>query len=538
MALAGSGIESDPWMITTAGEFNSVIRNASESGFYRVASDIEATAGGYWGISTITTAVGATYAPKVIDGNGFTIRFAGSQGTSNTSCLFAGIHFKNFKLHLSLSISGSYTAYLYYRCSLTDVATYVDVVTSYSPSTQLVYSDAATPFIIPRDVTRALLFREKNPASDVSYFINSFLIGVTAKQCYVKVASAVNINGGFIKRPEALTLSSLDALTNSAFSDNGWWTSGLEMVPWQSELVALTLQTVASGSAVSRRLWLENERQFRYLGETDATGLAQYGARIRKWSSFTVYASEDLAADALRNEKAISEGTLYLPPSENGFVYKAASSGRITSLTGVVFNDQPVTIDSIVFSPRPCYTAVVSKRRSVLVHGVTQTILLDNSAGGGGPVVTGDPAYLDGVVEEIHPMTGARQALANCEVVAFERRGSAYVAMGNTFSDGVGGFRLETDIYGGGDVFAFAADFPGGIFQPGASLNVGDRIRPALANGYVYEIVQPGNAGTSEPVWWPDQGGGTEGVIGSARARARPYYQPVGHGPLKMTLIE
>ncbi|BCY01595.1 hypothetical protein PszF2a_13840 [Stutzerimonas stutzeri] len=152
--------------------------------------------------------------------------------------------------------------------------------------------------------------------------------------------------------------------------------------------------------------------------------------------------------------------------------------------------------------------------------------------------MTGDPAYLDGVVEEIHPMTGARQALANCEVVAFERRGSAYVAMGNTFSDGVGGFRLETNIYGGGDVFAFAADFPGVIFQPGVQLNVGDRIRPALANGYVYEIVQPGSAGASEPVWWPDQGGGTEGAIGTARARARPYYQPVGHGPLKMTLIE
>lgn len=180
----------------------------------------------------------------------------------------------------------------------------------------------------------------------------------------------------------------------------------------------------------------------------------------------------------------------------------------------------------------------MSGRRSLARNGPAQIIILDNSAGGGGPVIEGDPAYLDGVVEEIHPMTGARQALSNCEVVAFERRGSDYVAMGSTYSDGIGGFRLETEVYGGGDVFAFAADFPGVIFQPGVALNAGDRIRPALANGYVYEIVQPGTAGAAEPVWWPDQGGGTEGNIGTAVAKARPYYQPVGHGPLKMTLIE
>lgn len=171
-------------------------------------------------------------------------------------------------------------------------------------------------------------------------------------------------------------------------------------------------------------------------------------------------------------------------------------------------------------------------------NGLSPYVELDTVGGGGGPVIDGDPAYLAGVVEEIHPLTGGRQAVANCEVVAFERRGSGYAAMGSTYSDGAGGFRLETEIYGGGDVFAFAADFPGVIFQPGVQLNVGDRIRPALANGYVYEIVQPGTAGGSEPVWWPDQGDGTENDIGTARARARPYFQPVGHGPLKMTLIE
>src|SRR5690606_23561840 len=127
---------------------------------------------------------------------------------------------------------------------------------------------------------------------------------------------------------------------------------------------------------------------------------------------------------------------------------------------------QPVTINGITFAPRPRHGSVISTRRSLMRDGSSQVVLLDTSGGGGGPVIEGDPAYLDGIVEEIHPMTGARQALANCEVVAFERRGSDYVAMGSTYSDGIGGFRLETDVYGGGDVFAFAADFPGVIFQP------------------------------------------------------------------------
>jgi len=354
----------------------------------------------------------------------------------------------------------------------------------------------------------------------------------------VYVYSAGTVGSGVTKLSDAPTLTLLDGMTAAEFSDSGWHQVGLLPMPWQTEVVSLLVSSLADGAVTSRMLWLETAGFFRYLTETDAEGAAQLSVRVPRRGGFSIMASEDFRLDPLHEGRMVTAGEWYLPPSGQGFVYRADISERVVGLDSVVFADQPVVVNGITLTPRARYGSVISSRRSISRDGSSQLVLLDTSGGGGGPVIEGDPAYLDGVVEEIHPMTGTRQALANCEVVAFERRGSDYVAMGSTYSDGIGGFRLDTDVYGGGDVFAFAADFPGVIFQPGVPLNVGDRIRPALANGYVYEIVQPGTAGPAEPVWWPDQGGGTEGNIGTARARARPYYQPVGHGPLKMTLIE
>ena len=529
----GSGTELDPWLITAYHELNSVLRDANGTGFYRIANDLDT--GSATSLSTVTTTSVAGYKAKVIDGAGYTVRFSSSQGTSVISTLFAGVHFRNIKIHVTIYISGSYPNYLFYRCSLTDVAVYAKVDTSSGPSTYLVNSDSSTPYIIPREVKRVLLGMDGEPTAQQPRYTTWSVVGASITQCYMYTAQTPST--GVTKLGSPPTLALLDGYSSGAFSDNGWWEVGLELCPWQSEQVALTLQSLDAGAPVSRRLLVENEKVLRYIGDTDAQGLGQFNVRVRKWSGFSVYAAEDIGADALRADKPIAAGGLYLSPDDNGYVYAAGAAGRVTSLAGVTFADQPVVVDGITFTPRPRYQAAVSGRRSVALQGSTQVITLDNAGGGGGPVIEGDPAFLEGAVEEVHPMPGLRRALANCEVIAFERRGSDYVAMGSTYSDGIGGFRLETEVYGGGDVFAFAADFPGVIFQPGATLNLGDRIRPAMANGYVYEITEAGTAGAEEPVWWPDQGDGTEGDIGTARAAARPYYQPVGHGPLKMTLI-
>lgn len=527
--LQGAGTEANPWLITTAAQLVSVLRDPASSGFYRVANAIDT--GSYVQLSDISTAAANNYAPKVIDFDGYTARFQNSTGS--TGVYFVGVHLRNARIHIRVTVTwGSTTQTLFYRSSATDCAIYASLLGSYSASHVLNTSDGATPYIVPREWKRVALFNESSPGSMAYYFMNCSFSGVTPTQSYVYTSDYPS--GGMTRRTAPLTVASLDAVTANAFSDAGWYLDGAYMIPYQTESVALTLQTIAGGGAASRLLWLESERGLRYLGESDAGGAAQFAVRIRRGRGFAVLASEAVGTDDLRAGLSIAAGTWYYPPSDTGYVYRAGSAGRITSLSGVVFAGEPVVVDGITFTPRPEYPPAMSGRRSLSRQGAAQQITLDSSAGGGGPVIDGDPAYLEGRVEEIHPITGLRRALANCEVVAFERRGSDYVAMGNTWSDGIGGFRLETQVYGGGDVLAFAADFPGVIFQPGAALAIGDRVRPALANGYVYEIVQAGTGGGAEPVWWPDQGDGTEGDIGTARARARPYYQPVGHGPLKM----
>lgn len=532
----GSGSQTDPWQIEFLHQFLTVVRTSGSGGFYRITADIEGAA--FVTLTPIDINSVSNYVGKVIDGNGYGVRLVGSQPTSNTCCEFSGIHFRNIVIRYRLSTSGSsWTNYLFYRCSLTDLAVYATKTSSYSLNSHLVHADSGTPALIPREVKRVALFMEGAPAGVQPDFLSMSLTGVTASQAYVYTTGFPGT--GLTKRTVPLTLTDLDGLTSNAFSDNGWWQTGSELLPWQSEQVALTVQTLANGTAVSRRLWFENEYHVRHFGDTDAAGVGQYTLRIRKWGSFTVYASEDYATGELRDDKVILANAWYLPPANNGYVYQAGAGGKTTTLAGVTFDDQPVTIDGILFTPRPVYKAVLSERFSVARNGAAQTLLLDNAGGGGGgTVLEGDPAYLDGVVEEIHPMLGTVRVLSGSEVIAFERRDGAYVAMGSSFSNTFGEFRINTEVYGGGDIFAFAADFPGAIWQAAIELNLGDKVRPTVNNGYVYEIITAGNSGATEPAWWADTGDGTEGAIGGATAKARPYYQPVGHGPLKMTLVE
>ena len=547
VGLMGSGTEVDPWLIETSDHFKAVVRDASSSGHYRLVNDIysDAWLGTGWALEATTAA--RAYSAKVLDGGGFGVN-AFSAGQGSWQCAFAGIHFKNIRIRLYFQdqFSGSSgSIYPFYNCSMTDVVVQFHLLTIYSGRTRTVYLCTFSTSFVPfepnkwdRVVVLGTLTSPEGGASlaPLDRPLNTSAAPAIMRRVYAY--SSDTVGSGVTKLNAVPTVALLDDLTAGEFSDSGWHQVELLPMPWQTEAVSLLVSSLAEGSAASRMLWLEAAGFFRYIGETDSEGTAQLSVRVPRYAGFSLMASEDFRLGPLHEGGVVSSSVWYLPPAGDAFVYKADLSGRVIGLDNVLFADQPVTVNGITFTPRARYSSVISTRRSLSRDGISQVVLLDTSGGGGGPVIEGDPAYLDGIVEEVHPMTGARQALTNCEVVAFERRGSDYVAMGSTYSDGIGGFRLETEVYGGGDVFAFAADFPGVIFQPGVSLNAGDRIRPALANGYVYEIVQPGTAGGAEPVWWPDQGGGTEGDIGTARARARPYYQPVGHGPLKMTLIE
>ena len=532
--MDGSGTEIDPWLITSTSEFFQAVRATGSAGFYRLMIDIGVES--IYNLPAVQVITSSSYPARVIDGAGRRIRVNSAQGSSNASCAFSNIHFRNVRIDIVFGSSSSWPHYLFYRCSLVDVAIYARLTTGSATAGYWLHADANTPSLIPRAVERVALFLEGSPASPQTAFLQTLISGVVATRCYVYAAGTSS--GGLTRLGTVLTLSVLDDLSGGVFTDAGWWASGLELAPYQTEIVTFSVETITGSGPVARIVWLENERLVVRLGETGDGGIGAFAARVLRYSSFTLFASEDYAANELRAQLLVVAGQRYLPPTENGFVYIAGGSGRLLSLDGVVLGGDPVTIDGVEFTPRPAFGAVMSGRRSVQRFGLSQSLVLNNSGSGGGPVIDGDPAYLDGVVEEVHPTLGTVRPLANSEVAVFERRGDAYVAMGRALSNAVGEFRVETQVYGGGDVFAFAADFPGVTWAPGVALNLGERLRPTMNNGYVYEIVEAGVSGATEPAWWADQGDGTEGYIGTARAKARPYYQPVGHGPLKMTLVD
>lgn len=524
-------MELDPWLITTKAEMAAVLRDGTSSGFYRVTADL------YLEDSAVITLLfwntNAGRGPKVIDLNGFEIRVGMDFAFTGAVAIFSTTHFKNGVINASVTTSSaSATIYAFHRCFATDCA--IRII-SYGPAiTYLFLSGATNEALIEREIKRVVITRPGPANTAMTAFTQTSIeSGVAVSDVYIFTSGTTDAR--FTKRVSMISLASLPAV----FGGNGWWESASLLYPHQIETVTLSLVTLAGGSATRRLLWLENDRKISALGESDSAGVVEAIARVRKNTGFTIYASEDLVAASIRAGAAIVAADWYAPPIQNNYIYQASASGVLGILDGVVFDSSPVVISGITFTPLLRRLAAVSDRLTVTAFGTAISRTLDNAAGGGGgPVVDGDPAYLDGVVEDIHPMLGTVRALVNAEVLVFEKRATGYVAMGSAYSNALGEFRVETDVYGGGDIFAFAADFPGVIWHPGVVLNLGDRVRPTVNNGYVYEVITAGNSGATEPAWWADAGDGTEGAIGSATAQARPYYQPVGHGPLKMTLVE
>lgn len=529
--LIGSGTEIDPWLIQTRGQFSSVVRDASSGGYYRVVAELWGTAA--IDLPLVAKTAAASYVRKWVDLNGFGVRLSGV-GSTTASCALAGLHVSNGWIEFGYtSPSASTQMTMLYRCSAEDVAFYSRVSGSFSSGIYFVESTGISADL-PRLLRRVVFLSGINPQAQLAAFFSNIVTGLTVSQAYVFASTATGWSSAGITQLSAPTLAALDAASANAFSAEGWWQDGAYVYPCQVDTVQLSVFALVEGVATKRVAWQAAGRTWVRVGETDDVGVAQFTLRIRKFSVYALALMEDFDASAIRSQMGVVAGAWYLPPTDNGFIYQAGAAGFVGVIDGVVFDDQPVTVDGVLFTPRECHPAVVRSGLSVVRNGLSFSLTLDTTSDAGSGV-EGDPAYLDGVVEEIHPTLGAVRPLASAEVAVFERRGEQYVSMGRAFSNVLGEFRVETEVYGGGDVFAFALDFPGVIWAPGIELGIGARVRPTVNNGYVYEIVSGGVSGTFEPDWWADAGDGTEGYIGTARAKARPYYQPQAHGPLKMT---
>lgn len=531
-----TGTKEDPWLLETAAQLSTALRTQTWTGYYRLTGDITLTI-------TDTGLSGSTaenYRSKVIDGNGYRLSISSSTLSSGSS-LIAGVTFINCFISISLGYGLQYSnSRPFTNCFFTDCLINFNVSGAYT--TTFARNVAGFISLEPKEFRRLVVLPNGYISANTNFDSADTLAETSLFHVY-KFTSTVGT--WYTRVTSAPTLALLDGLASGGFTAAGWFNdtaygvSGIAR-PFFADVINLEVTTLVDGEPAARELMYEISGLSYLLGVSDASGFFSTNLRVKRFTTLRIVAAESYALDRLQNGNYVSAGKFYLPPSDNGRKYQASASGQINSLGAVTFGAGPVVVDGITFTPAPVYQEMASPRLTLQSGGPHQFITLDTAdmggGGGGGPVIEGDPAYLDGLVEEQHPILGTVRPLANAEVAVFELRpDGSYAAMGRALSNLLGEFRVETEVYGGGDVFCFALDFPGTTWTASAELSIGMRVRPTVNNGYVYEVVSAGVSGATEPAWWADEGDGTEGFIGTARAKARPYYQPVGDGPRKMT---
>ena len=529
--LIGQGTKIDPWLISSDAALGAVLRDPAGEGYFRVTMDCS-----YSGSGGLSSSEAGTYKSKIIDADGYAIAMVLNSASAGAA-IMAGVTLLNCYLRVQmLQITSTAVSVPFFNCYFTDCL--VNASTT-STNNSLLNNGSAFYSLEPKQFNRVVFVGGFLGAYD--RFVNIGAPGDTVFTDVVKWTST--IGSWYTRTTTAPTLASLDALFEGRFTAAGWFDDATLPAPrpYFVEFINLVIDTLVLGVPTARPLLYEAGGRYYGLGQTDSSGHLNITLRVRRRLTFRVVVSEDVGLDRLQEGNYVAANKYYLPPSGDSYRYLASAAGHIVGLSGVTFGGSPVVLNGVTYTPSAVYPEMASSRTSLQTGGAQQLFTFDTASlggGGGGPVIDGDPAYLDGVVEEIHPLLGTVRALVNAEVSVFEKRDTGYVVMGSAYSNAVGEFRVNTEVYGGGDVFAFAADFPGVAWQAGLELRTGTRLRPTVNNGYVYEVITPGNSGATEPTWWADAGDGTEGAIGAATAKARPYYQPVGHGPLKMTFVE
>lgn len=155
---------------------------------------------------------------------------------------------------------------------------------------------------------------------------------------------------------------------------------------------------------------------------------------------------------------------------------------------------------------------------------LTLSVDLNDGAGGGVP----------GVPASVSARVKLNGTFAEREVVAVERQtdGVWRVAGSQRVADGVIDLQVT-----GGDVYAMGADDFGSQFEPLLEVVVAQRVRPSLYAGWLYQITEPGTLPATEPQWWAAEGDNAPRLLGTARAIAVRYYQPLAHGPVPVEII-
>jgi len=95
---------------------------------------------------------------------------------------------------------------------------------------------------------------------------------------------------------------------------------------------------------------------------------------------------------------------------------------------------------------------------------------------------------------------------------------------------------VDLEVTDAGTWYALGMDDWGELFEPGKAVEVGQRVRPTVMEGWLYQVTEAGNLPAEEPAWWPIQGENPSRLIGTARLQAVRYYLPLGLGPLPIEM--
>ncbi|HHM6087736.1 TPA: hypothetical protein ACRMOF_003361 [Pseudomonas aeruginosa] len=160
----------------------------------------------------------------------------------------------------------------------------------------------------------------------------------------------------------------------------------------------------------------------------------------------------------------------------------------------------------------------------------TRLLSYDLTEGSGGRDPT-DPAKVRAVVT-------VDGGAASRQVVVIERKldGEWRVAgVGQTAESGRAEIALE--VTAGGTTYAMGLDDWGAVFEPRLAVSLGQRMRPTIFSGWLYEVTEAGVLPVAEPEWWPIEGDNPSRQVGTARLQATRYYRPLSHGPFPVEAL-
>lgn len=209
--------------------------------------------------------------------------------------------------------------------------------------------------------------------------------------------------------------------------------------------------------------------------------------------------------------------TVFSPLSLEVFEQRVFSGARITAQIPDRKKHLPMSI-LIYGLGGDAVEHVGGDKALVRIDGATYSVDIGGAGGGQlGTVV----ARVSGSVE-IADQPKSRQ------VVAVSYSGDPRQVVGQAASDAAGNFTLRVSTTD--EIILLALDDFGELFADGLALLIGDRVRPTVANGWVYECITDGAISGAEPEWPTD---GSIFTIGTAQVKGHLYFQPEAHAPIK-----